>query len=80
MIIVASHPTPTPDQWPTTTRIRPRSGKAPQRWQNLVKKIITLRHMQHYWHVLGTFLNRDVSDFIRKRLSEIWLGKKRIHH
>ena len=73
MIIISPHPS-------SLTSRRPRSGAGIicRKWQGLINKLLTIRSIQTKWHVWGTFLNRDVSDFVRKRLSEVWLGKPRI--
>ena len=65
---------------PSSTSIRTRTS-APtivRKWQGILNKLLTFRSIQTKWHVWGTLLNRDVSDFVRKRLSEVWLGKPRI--
>ena len=52
--------------------------RAQHHWLHLVRRILYIRAKQSSWHAVGTWLNRDNSSFIRSRLSEIWLQKRRM--
>ena len=70
MIIIAPLPPPVTAAEQEAATLR--------RWKGLTTKVLTFRHIQATWHAWGNFLNRDVNDFVRKRLSEIWLRKPRL--
>lgn len=62
----------------TTASLTKKSQRAERHWLHLVHRILYIRAKQSSWHAVGTWLNRDNSSFIRSRLSEIWLQKRRM--